>query len=144
MKIKDEKFTIDQICFRVDMNKRKVRYYIQKGLVSRPEGIGRAAVYSHIHLEQLQAIQKWKAAGLSLERIQDILADEKSVRLIGKPLPPFRPIKQGDSELWRHINVDDGIELHIEPNRAGLSPDQVRLLFREVIGSYKRIRKGKL
>ncbi len=59
------------------MNKRTVRYYIQKGLVDRPEGVGKGAFYSHTHLEQLLAIRKWKTAGLSLERIQDILATEK-------------------------------------------------------------------
>ena len=75
--MKTKKFTIDEICALVEMNKRTVRYYIQKGLVDRPEGIGKGAFYSHAHLEQLLAIRKWKAAGLSLERIQDILTGEK-------------------------------------------------------------------
>ena len=83
MKIK--KFTIDEICALVEMNKRTVRYYIQKGLVDRPEGIGKGAFYSHAHLEQLLAIRKWKAAGLSLERIQDILAGEKDGGTGDKP-----------------------------------------------------------
>ena len=47
MKNEDKKFTIDEICALVEMNKRTVRYYIQKGLVDRPEGIGKGAFYSH-------------------------------------------------------------------------------------------------
>ena len=41
MKNETKKFTIDEICALVEMNKRTVRYYIQKGLVDRPEGIGK-------------------------------------------------------------------------------------------------------
>jgi DNA-binding transcriptional MerR regulator len=58
------------------MNKRTVRYYIQKGLVDRLEGVGKGAFHSRSHLEQLLSIRKWKAAGLSRERIQEILTGE--------------------------------------------------------------------
>lgn len=141
MKDGTKKFTIDEICGLVEMNKRTVRYYIQKGLVDRPEGIGKGAFYTHAHLEQLLAIRKWKGAGLSLERIQDILAGEKE----GGPgellLPPPRPTKQGTVEVWSHMHIRDGIELHIEPTRAGLSPEQVRGLFKEVLDLFQKIRE---
>ena len=141
MKNEARKFTIDEICALVEMNKRTVRYYIQKGLVDRPEGVGKGAFYSHSHLEQMLEIRKWKAAGLSLERIQDILADEKERGNGNQPLPPPLPTKQGAVEVWSHMYVGDGIELHIEPRRAGLSPEQVRSLFKEVIDLVKRIRE---
>jgi DNA-binding transcriptional MerR regulator len=144
MKNGSKKFTIDEICALVEMNKRTVRYYIQKGLVDRPEGLGKGAFYSHAHLEQLLAIRKWKAAGLSLERIQDILAGEKDGYYNDKPLPPPLPIKQGAVEVWSHLHVGDGIELHIEPKRAGLSPEQVRALFREVMNLYEKIREEEM
>ena len=95
MKNGTKKFTIDEICALVEMNKRTIRYYIQKGLVDRPEGIGKGAFYSHSHLEQLLAIRKWKAAGLSLDRIQDILAGEKDGGTGDQLLPPPLPQKQG-------------------------------------------------
>jgi DNA-binding transcriptional MerR regulator len=141
MKNKNKKFTIDEICALVEMNKRTVRYYIQKGLVDRPEGIGKGAFYSHMHLEQLLSIRKWKAAGLSLERIQDILTGEKNGYYSGKPVPPPLSKKQGTVEVWSHLYVQDGIELHVEPKRAGLTPDQVRVMFREMMNLYKKIKK---
>ncbi|WP_419656008.1 transcriptional regulator, MerR family [Desulfosarcina variabilis str. Montpellier] len=141
MKSGNKKFTIDEICALVEMNKRTVRYYIQKGLVDRPEGIGKGAFYSHSHLEQLLAIRKWKAAGLSLERIQDILAGEKQGETGDRPLPPPLPRKQGTVEVWSHMHVCDGIELHIEPKRAGLKPEQVRTLFKEVMNLAQKIRE---
>lgn len=125
----------------VEMNKRKVRFYIQKGLVDRPEGTGKGAFYTHTHLEQLLAVRKWKAAGLTLERIQEIFDSEKGTFQSEKPLPPPILKKQGSVEVWSHLYIDDGVELHIEPGRAGLDPDQVRALFREIINVYKTIRE---
>jgi DNA-binding transcriptional MerR regulator len=123
------------------MNKRTVRYYIQKGLVDRPEGVGKGAFYSHTHLEQLLAIRKWKAAGLSLDRIQNILAGEREGADDDRPVPPPLPQKPGTVEVWSHMHIGDGIELHIEPGRAGFSPEQVRTLFKEVMNLAQRIRE---
>ena len=144
MKNGDKKFAIDEICALVEMNKRTVRYYIQKGLVDRPEGIGKGAFYRHSHLQQLLAIRKWKASGLSLERIQDILTGEKDGSTSDKPIPPPLSKKDGTVEVWSHMQVGDGIELHIEPRRAGLSPEQVRALFKEVMNLSKKIREEEL
>ena len=142
MKNKRKKFTLDEICVLVEMSRRKVRYYIQHNLVDRPEGTGKGAFYTHHHLEQLLAIRKWKDAGLSLERIKEILKDEKNVLGNGKPLPPPRRKKEGVVEVWSHLFISDGVELLIEPNRSGLSPEQVRSLFREIMKQYKKY-KGK-
>lgn len=139
-----KKFTIDEICALVEMNKRTVRYYIQKGLVDRPEGVGKGAYYSHTQLEQLLAIRKWKAAGLSLDRIQDILTGEKQGVTGDQLLPPPLHRKQGTVEVWSHMHVGDGIELHIEPKRAGLSPEQVRSLFKEIMNLARKIREEEL
>ncbi len=50
MKNQDKRFTIKELCSLVEMNKRKVRYYIQKGLVRRPKGTGKGAYYSLAHV----------------------------------------------------------------------------------------------
>ena len=141
MKNQEEKLTIDKLCKLVGMNKRTVRYYIQRGFVDRPEGTGKGAYYTRTQLEQLLGIRKWKDAGLSLERIKEILTAEKSNIQPGKPLPPPRIKKHGSVEVWSHLYVDDGVELHIEPSRAGLSPEQVRDLFRKISDQYRIIKK---
>jgi hypothetical protein len=43
-------------------------------------------------------------------------------------------------EVWSHLVLADGVELTIEPGRAGLSPAQVHALFREAGAAYERIR----
>ena len=40
------KFTIDELAGLTELPPRNVRYYIQKGLVDRPEGIGKGAYYT--------------------------------------------------------------------------------------------------
>ena len=139
MKNRGKTFSIDELCRLVEMNKRKIRFYIQKGLVERPKGTGKGAFYTHRHLEQLLAIRKWKEAGLSLERIQDLLRDERGETGNCRPVPPPRPKKPGTIEVWSHIHIDDGIELHIEPQRSGMSPEQIRSLCNVIVEEYRKI-----
>lgn len=141
MKDEDKIFSLDELCTLLEMNKRKIRFYIQKGLVDRPEGTGKGAHYTHQHLEQLLAIRKWKDAGLSLERIEELLGDEGQEDGRVKPVPPPRPRKPGSLEVWSHLLIADGIELHIEPHRSGLNPDQIRILCRAIIAQFEKMKE---
>jgi len=136
MKNDNKKFTLDDLCTLVEMDRRKIRFYMQKGLVDRPEGSGKGAYYTHGHLEQLLAIRKWKAAGLSLERILELKGSQTTDGTTAKPLPPPRQKRPGDIEVWSHLHISDGVELHIEPRRSGLRPEQVRALFKAVMEQY--------
>ena len=130
--------SIDELSALVDLPRRTVRYYIQQGLVDRPIGEKKAAYYTAVHVDQLLTIRKWQNAGLSLDRIREILAAPDTGLL-----PPARPRGAGTVEVWSHLVVADGLEITLEPGRAGLSSDEVRALFRGVTALYDRIRKGK-
>lgn len=130
-------FTLDELCVLVELPRRTVRYYMQIGLVDRPEGETRAARYFQKHLDQLLTVKKWAQAGMSLERIRDLLEAERQPQL---PFPERRP---GSVEVWSHLLIADGVELKIEPNRAGLTPEQVRELLRRTMATLDEIRKGK-
>ncbi len=133
-------FTLEELCTLTGINKRKVRYYIQHGLVDRPEGSGgKGAFYTQKHLAQLLSIIRWKEAGLNLERIREITG-------AGEPdgeryLPPPRPRKPGAIEVWSHIHLADGVEIHIEPERSGLSPEQIRALAKSVMSTLAEIKE---
>ena len=141
MKVEGPKFSIDELCSLVEMNKRKIRFYIQKGLLDRPEGTGKGAFYTHRHVERLIEIRTWKDAGLSLERIQELLGDKQEDTAAGRPVPPPRPRKAGAIEVWSHLHIADGVELQIEPQRSGLTPEQLRALCRAVMEAYDHLRK---
>ena len=77
-------------------------------------------------------IKKLTDAGVSLERIREVLAGEVS------PVPA-RQRKPGSIEVKSHLFIAPGIELQISPEEAGLSPEQVRALIKEIMGVAKRV-----
>lgn len=125
-------FTLDELCSLTDLTKRTVRYYVQIGLVNRPQGETRAAKYSPQHLEQLLLVKKWTAAGVSLDRIRELLQG-------GTAPVPDRGRAPGSIEVCSHLHISDGIELVIEPTRANLSPEQLRHFVRAVMAAYEQI-----
>ncbi|CAG1009570.1 hypothetical protein BURK1_03679 [Burkholderiales bacterium] len=125
--------TLDELAALVDLPKRTVRYYIQLGLVDRPDGETRAARYGSRHVEQLLEVRKWTGAGVALERVRELMSGE------APPVPP-RPRAAGTVEVWSHLVVADGLELTLEPARAGLSPEDAREFFNGVQALYRDIR----
>jgi DNA-binding transcriptional MerR regulator len=130
------RFSLDEIAALSGLRSRTVRYYIQQGLVDRPEGEKRGAHYLSRHLDQLLQVRRWADAGLSLERIAELVA--------GAPGdPPPRPAKPGSVEVWSRVTLADGVEVHLEPGRAGLTAEQVRALVRRITEAYREVRSTK-
>lgn len=123
-------YGFEELCALVDLPSRKVRYYVQMGLVDRPDGLNRGARYNAKHVEQLLSIKKWQGAGLSLERIRELLHGDPG------DLPP-KPKAAGTVEVWSRLLVAPGVELNVEAGTAGLSPEQLRAFFRKVMGAYQ-------
>lgn len=130
-----QRFSLDDLCTLTGLSKRTVRYYIQIGLVDRPAGETRAAHYTNTHVEQLVQVLKWTKAGVSLDRVRELMVG-------GEAKIPPRPRGAGTVEVWSHFVVADGVEMTLEPGRAGLSPEQVRAFFRGVAQVYKQIHES--
>ena len=118
-------FTLDELCTLTDLPRRTVRYYVQIGLASRPDGETRAARYGEGHLAALLRIKQLSADGVSLERIREVL-DGADAPLAARTRQP------GQVEVRSHVYLAPGLELVIAPAEAGLSPEQVRALIREL------------
>ena len=125
-------YPLADLCVLADLPPRTIRYYVQMGLVDRPQGETRAARYGATQLEQLLLIKKWTAAGLSLERIRELLHGEQA------PVPS-RARAVGSVEVRSHLMVADGVDLVIEPGRAGLSPEQVRRFIKGVMAVFAQV-----
>ena len=125
-------YPLADLCVLADLPPRTVRYYIQLGLVDRPQGETRAARYGPQHLEQLLQIKKWTAAGVSLERIRALLHGEEP------PVPP-RHQTIGVVTVCSHLAVAAGVELVIDPAQAGLSPEQVRAFTQGVMTAFAAV-----
>jgi len=137
MKDTSEKtYSLDALCTLVEMPKRTVRYYIQESMLDRPVGSGRSACYTGRHLEQLLTIKHWQRAGLSLERIRSIQQG------LQNDLPPAPP-RAGSVEVWSHLIIEDGVELHIDPDKSALAPEQLRSLLQHVRSILAAMRDNK-
>ena len=127
-------FTLDQICTLAAVPKRTVRYYIQMGLLDRPVGETRGAHYLSSHLDSLLRIKQLTDAGVSLDRIREVLKGEPAA------VPP-RPRQAGSVEVRSHIWIAPGIELQVAPEQAQISPEQVRALALAVLTAWNRIKE---
>jgi DNA-binding transcriptional MerR regulator len=125
-------YTLNELCVLADLPVRTLRYYVQNGLIDRPDGETRAARYGATHLEQALLVRKWTAAGVSLERVKELLHGET-------PAVPAKPKVAGSIEVCSHLVVADGLEMVIEPTRAGLTPEQVRKFVKGVMALYADI-----
>ena len=129
------RYSLDDLASLAGLTARTVRFYIQQGLIDRPVGEKRGAYYLARHLEQLLLVRRWTDAGLSLDRIRELIA--------GSPADaPPRASRPGMVEVWSRVTLADGLEVHLEPGRAGLTPEQVRAFVREMTASYRRLRGG--
>ena len=131
-----ERFSLSELCTLANQPTRTVRYYIQQGIINRPEGAKRGAYYTRDHLEQLLTIRKRQNSGLSLERIRELLSEPE-----GGIVPPPRPKRPGDVSMRSHISLCPGVELVIDPQEAGLSPEAVRSLARQAMALLDTIKK---
>ena len=127
----DPVFTLDQLCTLADCSKRTVRYYMQLGLVDRPEGETRAARYGRRHLEQLLQIRQLSESGLSLERIREIQKGDT---------PPVSPKVRapGSVQVLSHVWVAPGVELQIDPQEAGLPPEDLHNFVQAVMNQWSQ------
>ena len=127
------RLSLDELAALTGLSARTVRYYIHQGLVSRPAGAKRGAYYERRHVEQLLLVRRWTQAGHSLDRVRELLA--------GAPEdPPPRAAAPGTVEVWSRMTIADGLELHVEPGRAELAPEQVRALLAGITAVYREIR----
>ncbi len=128
--------TLADLCVLTGLTPRTVRYYVQIGLVDRPTGETRAARYGSRQVEQLLLIKKWSEAGLALERIRELLHGQT-------PAAPPRAPAPGHVAVCSHVLVADGVELVIDPGRAGLSPEQLRAFVRAVMDAFAPLQPTK-
>ena len=121
----------------VDMTTRNIRFYIQEGVVDKPHGQNKGAYYTEKHLQQLLTVKKYKEAGVSLERIAQIIHEEEGASSVD-----YR-IKPGNIEVLSRIHLMEGLELTINPERSGLTQADIRKLSRSILETIESLQKEK-
>ena len=131
------KYSISQLSTLVDMTARNIRFYIQQGIVDKPHGQNKGAYYTDEHLKQLQTVKKYKDAGVSLERIAQIIQEDEAVQEIDYKVKP------GKIEVVSRIHLMDGVELTINPEKSGFTQQDIRSLSKTILKTIETINKEK-
>jgi DNA-binding transcriptional MerR regulator len=66
--------TLDELCNRVGMSVRNIRFYTTRGLVPPPIRRGRSGYYSSDHVVRLELVQELQAHGFTLAAIERYVA----------------------------------------------------------------------
>ena len=136
--MKTEKhYTMKELSALTDMTARNIRFYIQQGIVDKPHGLNRGAYYTERHLRQLLTVKKYKEAGVSLERIAQILHEEG-----GDTGIDYR-VRPGRIEVLSHIHLAEGVELVVDPERSGLDRQKIRELGKGILEIIETLKKDK-
>ena len=69
-----ELMTLDELCNRVGMRVRNIRFYTTRGLVPPPIRRGRSGYYSADHLVRLELVKELQAHGFTLSAIERYVA----------------------------------------------------------------------
>jgi len=120
------RFSLSDLARASGIPERTIRFYIQEGIVPRPEGVRRGAYYQVRHLEALLTASRLVASGMSLTAVARMLE--------GGLEEGFRERKVvGQVETLTQVHLAPGIRLQIDPLTAGLSPEQLRHFIRKAL-----------
>ena len=132
----ESRFSMADLSRASGVAERTIRFYIQQGLVPRPEGSKRGSYYQARHLEALLTTARLVASGLSLSAIARMLE--------GGLDEGFRERKvAGQVETLTQVHLAPGIRLQIDPMAAGLTPEQLRMLVRKTLQALEATKASK-
>ena len=113
-------YNIQELADLGGVTRRTVRYYVQRGLIPPPLGVGRGSHYRAEHLAALQRVRGLQEAGVALDAIP--LHGGPAAR----PTPPPRPSAPAPAPTpaprpshWTRVVVADGVELSVQRGTPG-------------------------
>jgi DNA-binding transcriptional MerR regulator len=66
-------YNIETLARLTGLTRRTVRYYVQRGLIPKPEGGGRGHYYTDEHLRLIEMIKIWQKQGVPLEKMRVLI-----------------------------------------------------------------------
>jgi len=87
---------------------RQVRDFRAKGALPPPEGVGRGAYYTDVHVKRLGAIKPLLDAGISVSKIATRYSADESSTPVGET-----DLKEIRAERWDRVRVAPGLELAV-------------------------------
>src|SRR5512138_508914 len=104
----DCRYSAEELAERANVSRRTVRYYVQRGLLPAPLGLGRGKHYTEAHLECLIRIRELQETSVPLEDIASRL--QGSTPKSESPMPSVQT-------TWTRVVLTEDIELHLRGRR---------------------------
>jgi len=111
----DNLLSIGELAERANVSRRTVRYYVQRGLIDPPLGLGRASGYSQKHVDQIQRVLRFQREGLPLRTIEQLPENAEPAPAASVMPPPTVVLR---------VPLRDGVRLEIDAGSA-LPPQDV-------------------
>ena len=135
--MEDEKYNIGELSEMLGISRRTVRFYVQRGLLSKPIGLGRATHYTSDHLARLREISRLQDMGLALDAISQVLNGELAEDLALAAQTPVsrgqRSRKNVSVEQWLKVKLQKGVELHLDMSEIEPTARQLEDLQKSII-----------
>ncbi len=126
-------YSIGELAALGGASRRTVRYYVQRGLLEAPTGLGRGRHYTDRHLDTLVRIRELQQAGRPLVEIAAEIASAEAPRAARRARELPAP---GQLSRWTRLEINDGVELHLRdmrltPRQARSAIDAIRRIIRQ-------------
>src|SRR5436305_1395131 len=109
--------TIGELADAAGVSRRAVRFYVQRGLLAAPLGLGRGRHYDASHLEQLRRIREMQEGGHSLDAIARVMGGGSVVEPVAQERVARRPRAALSAALWTRLRVAEGVEVHYDATK---------------------------
>lgn len=110
----DTRYSIGELAEAGGVSRRTVRFYVQRGLLAPPHGVGRGAYYDATHLQRLLAVKHAQERGLPLEAIA-----ARTDGALPEQEPPPLSRTAATMEPWSRLTLAPGVELHVRAGALG-------------------------
>ncbi len=142
-------FSIAELAAAGGVSRRTVHFYVQRRLLSPPDGLGRGARYSDRHLARLLQIKAWQEQGVPLVEIRGRLSGDRErevsgvrpdgggpshrgIRLRPDSAPAASrvsaPLHDTPGTAWFRQPLAPGFELHVAAGARPLDAHQLAAL----------------
>lgn len=109
-------YRVSELATKAGVTKRTIHYYISKGLLMPPTGVGVNSVYTNEHLERLLLIKKLQSEYMPLNKIREIILENpKGKRKIRKTKKDEVSEK---SNIYFRENICNIFEIHYTKENA--------------------------
>ncbi len=112
-------YSLMQLSEKTGISPRNIRYYISKNLLEGPSQVGRNAVYTEDHLNQLLKIQEKKEGGLTLHEIA--VESQDCQATLGEPT------------AWIQYSLEEDIKVSICSNISPWRMQQIKRALNKIL-----------